>query len=248
MSDEIFNITMAIQLCTFQLHLCCCAAPCHSEAFTTQRCFSPPTSPTTSCTFPGHTLTQHHHHYLLHNLSPHGRYRSHHLSLTTTIGISSSTTTTISSSTYYAHSSHHCTVLQHSFHLDDCATHTPTPTHPTDTMFPSAAPSPSYMLPQLHPTPPAEPNPTGQTHSLPAPQQATVAHHPSTDPQCTIPQGVWQPYSVFPPRNLHLNLCLHRRLHKPSALHHQFNPQSHNRRHRTPHHRSNSSLPHRSKT
>ena len=79
MSDEIFNITMAIQLCTFQLHPCCCAAPCHSEAFTTQRCFSPPTSPTTSCTFPGHMLTPHHHHYLLHNLSPHGRCRSRQL-------------------------------------------------------------------------------------------------------------------------------------------------------------------------
>ena len=74
----------------------------------------------------------------------------------------------------------------------------PQPTHPTP-VFPSTAPSPSYMLPQLHHTPPAEPTPTTQIQPLPAPQQATVAHHPSADPQCTMPQGVWQPYSAFPP-------------------------------------------------
>ena len=122
-SDQICNITLAIQLVTFQLHFCCCAAPCHSAAFSTQRCFSPLTSQTASWTFPGHILIPHRHHYL----NPHGRCRSRqlhcvHLYVTTTIGISSSTTTTLSSPTNYAHSSSHCTVLRHSLHLDVCAT------------------------------------------------------------------------------------------------------------------------------
>ena len=75
-SDQIYNVTMAMQLSTFQLHSCRCAAPCHSKTFSTQRRVSPSTSSTTSCIFPGPMLTPHHHHYLLHNLSPHGHNRS----------------------------------------------------------------------------------------------------------------------------------------------------------------------------
>ena len=74
----------------------------------------------------------------------------------------------------------------------------PQPTQPPP-VFPSAARPPSYMVPQLHPTPPAEPHPTAQIHPLSAPLQTTIAHHPVNDPQSTMPQGVWQPYSAFPP-------------------------------------------------
>ena len=75
----------------------------------------------------------------------------------------------------------------------------PQPTHPTP-VFPTAAPPPSYLLPPPQPTPPAElPPPTTLTHPPPTQQQTAIANYPSTDPQCAIPQGVWQPYSAFPP-------------------------------------------------
>ena len=87
-----------------------------------------------------------------------------------------------------------------SLSLDDCATISATTTaHTPHPSFPSTAPPPSYMLPQLHHTPPTEPTTATQIQSPPAPQQATVVHHPPTDPQWTMPQGVWQPYSAFPP-------------------------------------------------
>ena len=74
----------------------------------------------------------------------------------------------------------------------------PQPTHPTPA-FPSPAPPPSYLVQQLHHTPPTDPTNTTPIQSPPAPQHALIAHHPPTEPQWPMPQGVWQPYSAFPP-------------------------------------------------
>ena len=77
------------------------------------------------------------------------------------------------------------------------------PTHPAP-VFPTAAPPPSYLVPPHHPTTPAEPPPTTTlTHPSLTQQQTAIANYPSTDPQCAIPQGVWQPYSAFPPVTQH---------------------------------------------
>ena len=74
----------------------------------------------------------------------------------------------------------------------------PQPTQPPPT-FPSPAPPPSYLVQQLHHTPPTDPTNNTPIQSLPAPQHAPMAHHPPTEPQWPMPQGVWQPYSAFPP-------------------------------------------------
>ena len=188
--DETFNNIMTIQLGTFPLHLCCCAAPCHSYDYdmhfpwpyahatppplpTTQpQPTWPLPQPSTAPTFPSPQPSAY----------PHPQPQP----FQTPPFLPSPTATAL---TYGTPST--WTFVQPS-HMP------PQPTHPTP-VFPSAAPPPSYLLPPLHPTPPAEPPPpTTLTHPLPTPQQAAVAHHPSTDPQCAIPQGVWQPYSAFP--------------------------------------------------
>ena len=181
---------MTIPLGTFPLHPCCCAAPCHSYDYDMHFPWpyahaTPPPLPTTqpqptwplpqpptAPTFPSPQPSAY----------PHPQPQP----FQTPPILPSPTATAL---TYGTPST--WTFVQPS-HMP------PQPTHPTP-VFQSAAPSPSYILPQLHPTPPAEPTPTTQAQPLPTPQQATVAHHPSTDPQCAIPQGVWQPYSVFPP-------------------------------------------------
>ena len=118
----------------------------------------------------------------------------------------------------------------------------PQPTHPAP-VFPTAAPPPSYLLPPPHPTTPAElPPPTTLTHPPPTQQQTAIANYPSTDPQCAIPQGVWQPYSAFPPsHSLHSNRGPRHRLHKLPMPQRQPNLHFNSSYHRIQHHRSNPS-------
>ena len=116
----------------------------------------------------------------------------------------------------------------------------PQPTQPAP-VFPTAAPPPSYLIPPHHPTPPAElPPPTTLPHPSLTQQQTAIANYPSTDPQCAIPQGVWQPYSAFPPVTQHpLQPDPHHRLHTLPLPQRQPNLHFNSSYHRIQHHRSN---------
>ena len=100
--DETFNNIMTIQLGTFPLHLCCCAAPCHSYDYDMHFPWpyahaTPPPLPTTQPQ-PTWPLPRHNHrrtHTHNHNHFKH---------------------------TFFAQSNRHCTNLRHSIHLDVCAT------------------------------------------------------------------------------------------------------------------------------
>ena len=73
----------------------------------------------------------------------------------------------------------------------------PQPTQPQTTYQPQAPP-PSYLVQQLHHSPPTDPATATPIQPPPAPQQTLPATTP-TEPQWHMPQGVWQPYSAFPP-------------------------------------------------
>ena len=232
-SDQIFNITIAIQLCTFQLHFCCCAAPCHSAAFSTQRCFSPLTSQTASCTFPGHILIPHRHHYL----NPHGRCRSRQLH-----------------PPLRHHNHRHFLIHNHNpikphqlcpFQLPlHCPTALPPPgrlcNHPSRHRNPRNHPQcfhpphlplrtwcHNYILHHLQNLIPPRRSTRFQQHN----KQQLLIIRPSTH-STLCPKGFGNPTQLFlQSHNLHLNLYLRRRLHWPLAIHHQLNPH-----HRTPRH------------
>ena len=73
----------------------------------------------------------------------------------------------------------------------------PQATQPQPTFQPPAPP-PSDLVQQLHHSPPTDPATTTPIQPPPAPQQLLSATTPP-EPQCHMPEGVWQPYSAFPP-------------------------------------------------
>ena len=189
--DETFNNIMTIQLGTSPLHFCCRAAPCHSYDHDMHFPWpyahaTPPPLPTTQPQ-PTWPLPQPSTAPTFPSPQPSAYPHPHPQPFQPPPFLSNPTATAL---TYGTPST--WTFVQ-PCHVP------PQPTHPTP-VFPSAAPPPSYLLPPLHPTPPAElPPPTTLTHPPPTQQQTAIANHPSTDPQCAIIQGVWQPYSAFPP-------------------------------------------------